>query len=130
MEEKRQPEPIRGWWTEGLAVGLIILLAGIWLFRAQGMTEETKIRKAGLDCQTLSQAIQKYQSLEGVLVEKLMDLKGKYLTCSDTTIDPWKRSYQLDKQKGVVFSGGPDRRFNRDDASDPCNADNIEARYR
>ncbi|MEZ7891194.1 MAG: prepilin-type N-terminal cleavage/methylation domain-containing protein [Candidatus Wallbacteria bacterium] len=91
-----------------IVIAIIGILVAVALPQFAAMTEDAKKTKAKQDCDTIAQAIQKFNSLEGSTVEKLMDLKGKYLTNIDTLKDPWGNSYDMDPNKGIVFSKGPD----------------------
>lgn len=91
-----------------IVIAIIGILVAVALPQFAAMTEDAKKTKAKQDCDTIAQAIQKFNSLEGSTVEKLMDLKGKYLTNIDTLKDPWGNSYDMDASKGIVFSKGPD----------------------
>ena len=91
-----------------IVIAIIGILVAVALPQFASMTEDAKKTKAKQDCDTIVQSIQKYNSLEGVMVEELMDLKGKYLTNIDTLRDPWGNSYQLDPYGGNVYSKGPD----------------------
>ncbi|HNY11766.1 MAG TPA: hypothetical protein PKK26_09280, partial [Candidatus Wallbacteria bacterium] len=94
----------------GVALIFLWVLAAVCTPQFAAMTEDAKSTKAKQDCDTLAQAAQKYNSLEGGVVRDafMKELKGKYLTNLDTLKDPWGNRYELDIQRGVVFSKGAD----------------------
>ena len=104
-----------------IVIAIIGILVAVALPQFAAMTEDAKKTKAKQDCDTICQAIQKYNSLEGAQVEQLMDLKGKYLTNIDTLKDPWGNSYQIDVIAGAVYSKGPDGQDNKTDQADKKN---------
>lgn len=63
------------------------------------------------DCDTIVQAIQKHNLLEGTIVKDkyYKELKGKYITGLDTLIDPWGTRYMQNTNKQIVYSAGPDK---------------------
>ena len=66
--------------------------------------------KAKQDCDTIVQAIQKYNSLEKTKVKDkyFKEIKGKYIKGLDTCKDPWGTRYMQDPTKCIVYSAGPD----------------------
>ena len=76
-----------------VVIAIIGILVAVALPEFASMTEDAKKTKAKQDCDTIVQSVQKYNSLEGSMVEGLMDLKGKYLTNIDTLRDPWGNPY-------------------------------------
>lgn len=108
---------------------LIGFLVAISMPQVNCLTEDAKKTKAKQDCDTLCQAIQKYQALEGVAITTLLDLKCKYLTNIDTLKDPWGNSYQIDLDRGCVYSRGPDGQDNLCGGGTASNRDNIRVSW-
>jgi prepilin-type N-terminal cleavage/methylation domain-containing protein len=117
-----------------IVIAIIGILVAVALPEFASMTEDAKKTKAKQDCDTIVQAIQKYNSLEGSMVTDLMDLKGKYLTNIDTLKDPWGNAYELDPYGGYVFSRGPDGQMKKEASGainwkDKRNKDNLRISY-
>lgn len=101
-----------------IVIAIIGILVAVALPQFAAMTEDAKKTKAKQDCDTIAQAIQKFNSLEGSTVSNLMDLKGKYLTNIDTLKDPWGNAYTMSATKGIVYSkgaNGKDEKGTKDD---------------
>ena len=75
------------------------------------LTEKNKLIKAKQDCETIAQAIQKYNTLEGTIVKDkyFKELKGKYITGFDAIKDPWGTRYMQNTNNHIVYSAGPDK---------------------
>lgn len=108
---------------------LIGFLVAIAMPQVNSLTEDAKKTKAKQDCDTLCQAIQKYQALEGVAITSLLDLKGKYLTNIDTLKDSWGNSYRIDLDRGCVYSMGPDGLDSETGGGTDSNRDNIRVSW-
>jgi hypothetical protein len=100
-----------------------------------GTTDEIRKRRSECDCEVISITIQKYHLFEEKKIEKLIDLKEKYMLAVDTLKDPWRNSYELDLVGGYVFSKGVDREASRllngsINWGEKANRDNIKMSYR
>jgi|GEM_PF-3530942 len=75
------------------------------------LIEKNKPIKAKQDCDTIVQAIHKYNSLEGTIVKDkyFKEIKGKYITGLDTVKDPWGTRYMQNTNNHIVYSAGPDK---------------------
>lgn len=116
-----------------LSVVLVVLFACVgvqqWISGAPHREELARLKLARHICDRAAEEIQKYNCLEGYMPEKLMDLKGKYLTSIDTLKDPWGNNIQMDRLSGYVYSKGPDGRDNKTNYLDPSNSDNIRVPF-
>lgn len=92
---------------------------------------EVKVVYAKQDCDTLAQAIQKYNSLESAVVksEDMNELAKKYITNLDRLRDRWGNRYRHDYSIGVVYSMGPDGKHDPDNAGSQYNKDDISVSY-
>jgi len=109
-----------------IVIAIIGILVAVALPQFAAMTEDAKKTKAKQDCDTIAQAVQKFNSLEGSTVANLMDLKGKYLTNIDTLKDPWGNAYTMNASKGLVYSKGAN---GKDDIATGKNGDDIFVNY-
>jgi len=94
---------------------------------------DAKNDRAKQDCDTLVMCIQKYNSLEGSIVQDqfMSELKGKYITNIDRLKDPWGNRYQNDPKKGIVYSTGPDGEHDPEAGQGSgANADDIVVPYK
>lgn len=106
---------------------LLVVYLGTWVKLALAWDAEKMVR-AKQDCDTIAQAIQKFNSLEGTELKDLAELRGKYLCCFENR-DPWGRRFLLDLKGGEVLSRGPDGETNLTHLDDPVCSDDIRVRY-
>lgn len=69
--------------------------------------------KALADCNVLCSAIEKFNSTEGTAVKDqfMRELKEKYVTNIDNLKDPWGNRYEQDLINCLVYSKGPDGKY-------------------
>ena len=91
-----------------IVIVIIGILVAVALPQFLSMNEDAKRSKAKQDCQTIVDAINKFNNLEKTGLSKLSQLKGKYIANLDTLRDPWGRPYAIDATAGMVLSFGPD----------------------
>lgn len=127
MSKKSGADPSRPFW---LFVMILIFFAMVAsLPNTDPPSEQARRAKALQDCDTLVQAVNKYNDLEDRPLTSLDDLRLKYVTNINTMKDPWGRAYDIDLPTGIVFSKGPDgfstlgRNRNSDEEGDDL--DNI-----
>ena len=73
--------------------------------------EKSKPIKAKQDCDSIVQAIQKYNSLEGTIVmdKHFKEIRGKYIQGCSVAKDPWGTKYMQNTNHQIVYSAGPDK---------------------
>lgn len=110
---------------------LLIFLIYNCMPYVDGMTEDAKKTKAKQDCDTLCQAIEKHNSLEGYAVstKDMLELQGKYITNLTAVKDPWGNNYEHDRLRGRVYSKGPDKKHDPNDPDSADNKDDINVSY-
>jgi prepilin-type N-terminal cleavage/methylation domain-containing protein len=91
-----------------IVIAIIGILVAVALPQFAAMSEDAKRSKAKQDCQTIVDAINKFNNLEKAKLSKLSQLKGKYIANLETLKDPWGKSYAIDTAAGLVLSFGPD----------------------
>ncbi len=91
-----------------IVIAIIGILVAVALPQFAAMSEDAKRSKAKQDCQTIVDAINKFNNLEKAKLSKLSQLKGKYIANLETLKDPWGKSYAIDTAAGIVLSFGPD----------------------
>jgi len=114
-----------------IVIAIIGILVAVALPQFNDMIRDTQMTKAKQDCDTLVNAIQKFNSLEGTTVQDkyMKELKGKYVATIDTLKDPWGNRYEQDYKKGVVYSKGPDGKHKDGAQNAPENKDDIVITY-
>lgn len=119
---------------------IVIAIAGIivaWaLPKFQGLDgpgcDNKKVR-AKQDCDTLAQAIRKFNSFATAPARDIymIELKEKYLKNIENLKDPWGNRYEQDSVTGMVYSKGPDGlHMPGGKKSLPCNMDDVEIYYK
>jgi prepilin-type N-terminal cleavage/methylation domain-containing protein len=91
-----------------IVIAIIGILVAVALPQFASMSEDAKKTKAKQDCDTIVQAVTRYNALEGVALKSLDELAGKYITNIKELKDPWGNAYQINTGSGFVFSQGPD----------------------
>ena len=91
-----------------IVIAIIGILVAVALPQFAAMSEDAKRSKAKQDCQTIVDAINKFNNLEKARLSKLSQLKGKYIANLETLKDPWGKPYAIDTAAGIVLSFGPD----------------------
>lgn len=93
-----------------IVIAIIGILVAVALPQFSAMTEDAKRSKARQDCQTIAEAIHKFNNIEKTKLTSINQLKGKYIMNLDTLKDPWGHSYALNLAAGLVVCTGPDGR--------------------
>ena len=96
-----------------IVIAIIGILVAVALPQFTSMTEDAKRSKAKQDCQTIVDAINKFNNIEKTRLTNLGQLKGKYIANLDTLRDPWGKSYCIDTMAGNVLSFGPDAKHSK-----------------
>ena len=103
-----------------VVVAIIVILAGVGTMYVLPRLEEAKVRRAKIDCEALSQAVETYKLNNGQYPQTLAELTqsqpdgGAALIAPDKIRDPWGKPYQLDPSgpnnggnKADVFTDTP-----------------------
>jgi len=91
-----------------IVIAIIGILVAVALPQFASMMDDSKRNKARQDCQTIAEAIHKFNNIEKTKLTGINQLKGKYITNLDTLKDPWGRSYVLNLAAGLVVCTGAD----------------------
>jgi len=91
-----------------IVIAIIGILVAVALPQFASMSEDAKKTKAKQDCDTIVQAVTRFNALEGVALKSLDELAGKYITNIKELKDPWGNPYGIHTGAGFVFSMGPD----------------------
>jgi len=98
-----------------IVVAIIAALVGVAMPYYQNYMRDTKMAKAKHELDIIKEALIKFNTFEDRRFQgrDLNALLGKYLQQLNT--DPWGRAFELDPDKGQVWSLGPDHLDPRDD---------------
>jgi prepilin-type N-terminal cleavage/methylation domain-containing protein len=91
-----------------IVIAIIGILVAVALPQFASMSEDAKKTKARQDCDTIVQAVTRFNAIEGVALRSLDELAGKYITNIKELRDPWGNPYYINTGSGFVFSMGPD----------------------
>jgi len=94
-----------------LSAILIIVISIIYLRHVTIVKRQKSMElKARQDCLNIAVAVRQFNTLEYMAAPKLLKyITSTYLRSGITLLDPWKNEYNLDSEKFMVFSNGPDK---------------------
>lgn len=90
-----------------IVIAIIGILVAVALPQFAAMTDDAKRSKAKHDCQTVVDAIIKYNNLNRAKVYRADQIK-QHISNLHALRDPWGAPYMMDLSAGLVLSRGPD----------------------